>query len=217
MRIAPMISQLRTGRSAVLLFAALCALTGCLSRPALHKQTFAFGVPAMTATNAGKSDLVLGIRSLRIAALFDGRSFVFRTGEFVYERDAYAEFLEPPADELLASVRESLRRSGSFGTVVEAGSAVRPDTLVEISVNQLFGDIRDPKHPTAVLTVRFVFFDAPDGMPGKVIFHREYSRTMPLHAPTAAALMAGWNEALMEILAEVSADFRDSRFEGPKR
>lgn len=194
-----------------LLLPGVCGLTGCLSRPALNKKTFTFDAPPISATNVVAGGRVLGIRSLQIAAPFDGRSFVYRTGEFSYARDPYAGFMELPAEELLAPVRGWLRNGGNFSAVTEAGSALRPDTLVEISVSRLFGDFRQPEHPAAVLTMQFVFFDAPNGVPGRVILQKDYSRRMPLDAPTAAALMDGWNQVLAEILAEVSADFRPSK------
>jgi len=193
------------------LLACVCGLTGCLLRPALNKQTFAFSTPAISATNVVASDRVLGIRNLQIAAPFEGRSLVYRTEEFSYVRDPYAEFLESPSDELMTPVRGWFRGSGDFSAVVEAGSALKPDTLVEISVSQLFGDFRQTEHPAAILTIRFVFFDAPDGVPGKIILEQEYSRSIPLSAPTSAALMDGWNQALAEILAEVSSDFARKR------
>ena len=195
---------------AAVLLAGVCGLTGCLSRPVLNKQTFTFDAPTISATNAVASGRVLGIRRLQIASPFSSRSFVYRTGEFSYARDPYAGFLEPPAEELLAPMRGWLRDSGSFSAVVETGSALKPDTLVEISVSRLFGDFRQPEHPAAVLTMQFVFFEVPNGIPGRVIFQKDYSRRIPLDAPTAAALMDGWNQALAELLAEVSTDFRRS-------
>ena len=81
---------------------------------------------------------------MAIAAPFEGRSLVYRTGEFSYLRDPYAEFLEPPAEELLAPMRGWLHNSGNFIALTEAGSALKPNTLVEISVSQLFGDFRQP-------------------------------------------------------------------------
>jgi len=200
---------------AALLLAGVCGLTGCLSRPALTRQTFTFDAPPMSATNAVAGGRVLGIRSLQIAAPFDSRAFVYRNGEFSYARDPYAGFLEPPAGELLAPVRGWLCDSGSFSAVTEAGSALKPDALVEISVSRLFGDFRQPEHPAAVLTMQFVFFDAPNGVPGRVILQQDYSRRIPLDAPTAAALMDGWNQALAEILAAVSMDFRRAETGGP--
>ena len=210
MKTLQLLSRQAARIAAALLLAGVCGLTGCISRPALTRQTFTFDAPTISATNAVTGGRILGIRSLQIAVPFDGRSFVYRTGEFSYARDPYAGFLEPPAEELIAPLRGWLRSHGNFSAVVEAGSALKPDTSVEIIVNQLFGDFRQPKHPAAVLTMQFVFFDAPKGIPGKVILQQEYSRSMPLDAPTAAALMDGWNRALAEILAGVSTDFHRS-------
>jgi cholesterol transport system auxiliary component len=210
MKISHLFSSWAARIFTAVLLVGVCGLTGCLSRPALNKQTFAFDAPTISATNAVASGRVLGIRSLQIAAPFDERSFVYRTGEFSYARDPYAGFLEPPTGELLAPVRGWLHDSGNFNVVTEPGSILKPDTLVEISVSRLFGDFRQPEHPAAVLTIGFVFFDAPDGLPGKVILQQAYSRRIPVDAPTAAALMAGWNQALAEILAEVSSDFHRS-------
>jgi cholesterol transport system auxiliary component len=207
MKFSQIHSRLATNIFIAFLLACVCGLTGCLSRTALNKQTFAFGIPAIAATNVVSSNRMLGIRNLQIAAPFEGRSLVYRTGEFSYVRDPYAEFLEPPAEELMAPVCGWLRSNGDFSAVVEAGSALKPDTLVEISVSRLFGDFRQPEHPAAILTIRFVFFDAANGIPGKAMLEQEYSRNIPLNAPTAAALMEGWNQALSEILAEVSSDF----------
>jgi len=208
MKISQILSRKAANIFVAFLLAGICTLTGCLSRPALDKQTFAFGMPAIAGTNVMAGDRVLGIRNLQIAAPFEGRSFVYRTGEFSYVRDPYAEFLEAPAEELMAQVRGGLRGNGDFSAVVEAGSALKPDTLVEVSVSQLFGDFRQPERPAAILTMQFVFFDATNGVPGKTIFQQEYSRSIPLGTPTAATLMDGWGRALSEILAQVSSDFR---------
>src|SRR5271163_889849 len=78
---------------ATFLLVCICGLTGCISRPALNKQTFAFSAPAISATNVVAINRVLGIRNLQIATPFEGRSLVYRTGEFSYVRDPYAEFL----------------------------------------------------------------------------------------------------------------------------
>jgi cholesterol transport system auxiliary component len=206
MKFSQIHSRLAANIFVVFLLVCLCMLTGCLSRPALNKQTFAFGIPAIAATNVVSSNRVLGIRNLQIAAPFEGRSLVYRTGEFSYVCDPYAEFLESPAEEMMAPMRGCFRGNGDFSIVAESGCALKPDTLVEISVSQLFGDFRQPERPAAILTMRFVFFDATNGVPGKAIFQQEYSRSIPLNAPTAAALLEGWNQALAEIMAEVSSD-----------
>ena len=58
-----------------------------------------------------------------------------------------AAFLDSPEQELLAPLRAGLCRQGDFSAVVETGSALKPDIIVEIDVSQLFGDFRQPGSP----------------------------------------------------------------------
>jgi hypothetical protein len=46
------------------------------------------------------------------------------------------------------------------------------------------------------------------------MFQEEYARRVPLSGPHAAALMAGWNLALSEIIAEISADLQTLKKRG---
>ena len=184
------------------------ALAGCLSRPPIHEQTFAFGALEITAMNVPVGARVLRIKSLQIDPQFDSRSLVYRTGEFSYTRDPYAEFLGSPADILQAPISERLRNDGCFSAVVSAGSAAKPDTLAEINVSQLYGDIRQLGSPCAVLALQITFLDATNGMAGKVIFQKNYTRTIPMKSATPAALMEAWNRALTEIFDEMASDFR---------
>lgn len=194
-----------------LLAAAL--LSGCLSRPSpgLNKQSFSFSIPPAPSAPPPAHGRVLAIRQLRIAAPFDSQSFLYRIGEFSYEHDPYAQFLVPPAGSLMAPIRGYFRESGLFSAVVELGSALQPNTLVEISLSQLYGDFRNHAAPAAVLSMRFAFFDATNGLPGKLLFQKDYARRIPIKARTAAALMAGWNEALAQIMKDVNADLKASR------
>ena len=185
------------------------SLCGCISRPPLDVRTFAFAPPPAAKPDSGfRSHRVVAIRSLRVAAPFDGRSFVYRTGEYSFESDPYAEFFASASDSLLLPIRGSLRHSGAFEAVVEPGSVLKPNTVAEIGVLELYGDFRRPREAAAVLTLRILVFDAPNGVPGKLILERQDSRRTPLRARTADALMAGWDEALAQILAQFDADVR---------
>ena len=138
---------------------------------------------------------------------------MYRTGDNAYVRDPYAEFLDTPAESLLVTIREWLRGTMSFAAVSELGSSLKPNILAEIEVTRLYGDFRQPQSPVAVLTMRFLFFDAPKALPGKVLLEREYVRSIPLKSAAPAALMDGWNQALTQVLAEVISDFRHSEIE----
>ncbi|MGA2248692.1 MAG: hypothetical protein ABSH48_27370 [Verrucomicrobiota bacterium] len=183
----------------------------------MNEQTFAFSAPVWLTTNKPATQMVLGIKSLQISPPFDGHLFVYRTGEFSYERDPYAGFLGLPVEQLAAPVGEMLCSSGCFDDVVEAGSAVQPDALVGIVITQLYGDIRKPKSPFAVFAMQVEFMKATNGLPGKVILQRNYSRRIPTTSTAPAALMEGWNQALVGILAEVASDFRSQAIEEQRR
>jgi hypothetical protein len=192
--------------SRLLLLALLGLLSGCLSRPQLHTQTFAFDPPADSIwKSAAQSARVVSIRSLRVAAPFDDRSLVYRTGDFSYVEDPYAEFLVSPSESLRPPIRSWMVQSDLFQDVVEPGSALKPNTMVEITVLELYGDFRPGTKPEAVLTLRFVLLESPNGIPGKLEFQGEYSRRVLLKARNAKALMAGWNEALEQILVQLGS------------
>jgi uncharacterized lipoprotein YmbA len=201
--------------AALLLFVCAFALTGCVSRPALKTQTFSFGAPGIAATNLVAGQPVLALKKLEVAPSFAGRFLVYRTGDFTFASDPYAAFLSPPEQELLAPLRAALCRQGDFSAVVETGSALKPDILVEINASQLFGDFSRPKSPQAVLALRFTFCTATNGIATQPLFQREYSCSLPLDTPSAAALMKGWNQALTEITTAALSDYRQARSLGP--
>lgn len=188
--------------------ALVMALTagGCISRPHLVRQSFTFAAPAPVA--GASSGPVLGARVMEVTPPYDGRLLVYRTGEFSFERDPYAEFLVLPADGLSTALGACFRSSGSFKAVTESGSSLRADTIAEIYVRELFGDFRKADDSAAVLAMRVVAFDAPNGAPGKVLFEKDYSRRLPVKERTPGALVAAWNQALRELADEMVKDLK---------
>jgi hypothetical protein len=190
-------------------FCVFLGISGCLSRSSTPPtRTYAFSrVDAPPIPGPGQR--VLAIRSFKVSPPYDARSFLYRTGPASFVRDPYAQFLAAPSEELPAPIIQRLRRGGNFSDVTSPGGLVEPNVLAEASVTELYGDFRPGERPAAIFSIRFVFVEAPGGLPGKVILAREYSRNEFLSERTASALMAGWNHALDEILAEVNRDLTD--------
>ncbi len=201
-------AAVRMGLTAFLALLAATMLSGCLLRPSLVRQSFSFAAPPASTNSTPSNGRILAIRGIRVAAPYDSQSLVYRTGEFSYERDPYAQFLVAPAASLRQPLRAYLANSGLFEAVATPGSALLPNMLVEVFVQQLYGDLRDLSHPAAVLDMSFVFFDAPSGTPGKVLLRKDYARRILVQARTAAAIVAGWSKALEEILAAADSDLR---------
>lgn len=183
-------------------------LGGCLSRPSLEKQSFAFAVPPAS-ENTPATGPELGVRRIQVASPFDSQSLTYRTGPFSFERDPYAQFLAAPDQILIAPVCQYLRNSGLFRRVAEPNSGVTPEVELEIVVLQLYGDFHDHVRPAAVLQMRFLAYKS-GGASTDVLLQKEYSRNVPLQARTAAALVAGWNEALREITTEAAGDIKSA-------
>jgi ABC-type uncharacterized transport system auxiliary subunit len=186
-------------------------LAGCLSKPALRRQTFAFQIPPTAAPTESKGQSVLAIRSCEVAPTFASRSLAYRTGQDAYELDPYAGFLIQPAAAVEIPVRAYLRNSGAFKDVVELGGAFAPDVLLDVRVSELYGDFRSPGHAAAVLSLHLRFFTVESGRTGKTWLQKDYSRREPLKENTAAAVVAGWDQALAQIMAEAIADIGTAR------
>ena len=199
-------SSLRFGLS---LLASALFLSGCLSRPALTHQTFALQTPSLTKSLDARGKGVLAIRAVQVCPLFESRSFVYRVGTDQYEADPYAEFLVPPSRALAIPIQGCLRDSGVFQAVAEPGSQLEANTFLEVYVRELYGDFRTSEQSAAVLSMTFVLFDVEPGRPQRLLLHKEYFQRVPLKEKTAAALAAGWNQALAEIMKSAISNVGD--------
>jgi uncharacterized lipoprotein YmbA len=186
-------------------------LSGCLSKQPIVPQSFSFIAPSGTSDGSPALAGVLRVRRVVVAAPFDGQALTYRTGEYSFERDPYAQFLVPPADSLSAALDACFRKAGGSEEIAEPGSLLRANTTVEVYVDKLYGDFRNPDEPKAVLAIRFVFLNATRGSPAGSLLDHEYLREIPLAARTAAALVAGWNDALRQIVAAAVADLKQEK------
>lgn len=186
-------------------------LTGCLSKSPLARQTYAFQAAASISRPADAGQGVLALKPCEVSPLFAGKALVYRIGPDAYETDPYAGFLISPDSALAIPIRSYLRGTGLFSDVVEPGSAIHADHALEIHVSELYGDFRQNGQPAAVLSMRLILLDTETGGTNKVVFAKDYSRRSPISQNTAAAVVAGWNQALGDILAEAVSDITASR------
>jgi hypothetical protein len=186
---------------------------GCASDPKWKRQLFAFSLPADSpATNAQTHIVVLS--RVSISPLFQSRSFTYRKAENTYEQDPYAGFLVPPERALAEPIRAWMRASGVFGRVVDPGSGLAPTLVAEVSVNELYGDIRQASRPVGKMEIHFICYEVKDGDPGRVVLDRVCARERPLARKTPEALMAAWDSDLREIMEEINSEYSKANFKG---
>jgi hypothetical protein len=191
--------------SSALLFA-VALLDGCSSGPDWKRRTYSFSRPVdPAATNAPGA--IVALKRVAISPLFQSRSFTYRTAENTYEQDPYAGFLIPPERALAESIRAYLRTGGIFGRVAEPGSSLVPNVVVEVFVNELYADFRNPSQPVGRLEIHFLCYEVKDGIQGRILLDQAYARQTPLKTKTPEALMAAWDADLHEIMQQIHTEY----------
>ncbi len=195
-------------RNFIVPVAAVMLAAGCLSRPALVRQDFVLQTLPVARPAANPVGGVLSLSSCDVSPPFASQALVYRIGPSAFETDPYAGFLVSPDKTLALAIRTWLSRSGLFTNVLDPGSTVPADQLLEVYANELYGDLRVPGHPQAVLSLSFALLNAKKGAGAPALFQKEYSRRLPVDQNTADAIVAGWNQALGQILDEVTSDLQ---------
>jgi len=187
----------------------VATLSGCASGPRWKQQEFAFSVPSPLGA-ANTTSNVVALERVTISPLFQSRSFTYRIGENAYEYDPYASFLIAPERAFAESIRAWMNSCGVFGHVVGSRSGLIPDLIVEASVNQLYGDFRNTSHLKATMQVRFLFYRVKDDNQRIIVLDKACTRVTELTRKTPAALMAGWDTDLSEIMKEIASDYAEA-------
>ncbi|HEY3854198.1 MAG TPA: ABC-type transport auxiliary lipoprotein family protein [Verrucomicrobiae bacterium] len=183
----------------------LITLAGCGENPVWKRQTFNFNAPSDPPASAMRTNLV-ALNRVTISPQFESSSFTYRTADDAYEQDPYAGFLAPPERSLGEAIRAWMRKSGSFGNVIEPGSGLEPSLIVEATATDLYGDFRTSAQPTAAMTIHFVLYAVDSDGPRNVLLDKTCVRQTPLTAKTPAALITAWDTDLREIMEEINSD-----------
>jgi ABC-type uncharacterized transport system auxiliary subunit len=156
-----------------------------------------------------RGDAVLEVRRFSADAEFASSGLVYRTGEFTYETDAYHQFLISPAAMITERTRNWLSLSGLFDEVLVPGSRLEPAYTLEGNIIALYGDLRDPAAPAAVMELRcFLVADQDPAL--AVVFARNYRSVKPLQTDSTEGLVGALNACLTEILTNLEKGLAQS-------
>ena len=104
-----------------------------------------------------------------------------------------------------------MRAGGVFGRVAEPGSGLTPTLVVEVSVNELYGDFRKASQPVGKMEIRFVCYEVKDGEPGRIVLDKVCAHETPLARKAADALMAAWDADLRQIMEEINSEYAKAK------
>jgi cholesterol transport system auxiliary component len=200
----------RAVRVALALGASLLTVA-CASKLPRAPEAFTLDPPAPRTVPPPGATRVLSLRPAEVAPAYAGGNLVYRVGAHAIERDPYASFAAPPAWLLTSAIRGYLRDADYVRDVVVPGEGVPVDAEIEPALTEIAGDFTDASQPTAVMVVHFrVLVPGPTTAPGREILLKTYTGRRAISERTAAAVVAAWNEALAEIMAQFLADLKSA-------
>ena len=199
---------IRTGhRAAIGAAIAVAFVSACFSpkMPPRDKRFFAIEPGPPAPWTGAPIDAAVAVRRVRIAPRYEREGFVYRRAEYDFAADWYDQFLIPPSGMIGDEIRRALAAAGVFRTVLGPSGPVDAEYTLEAVVNEMYGDWRAAGRPLAVLEIELFLLDEA-GDARSIRMHRRYRRELPLGAPAADALVAGWSAGLHEILDEWIAE-----------
>ncbi|EOQ89644.1 hypothetical protein LEP1GSC202_1877 [Leptospira yanagawae serovar Saopaulo str. Sao Paulo = ATCC 700523] len=144
------------------------------------------------------------VRKVFISPRFEGKEFVYRKDNVVYESDFYNGFFIPPSHNFKEEFSKSLIRSGNFEWDANLHTRVSITHFIELNLSQLYGDFRS-KEPKAVIEFEVVVYEDKDSISAPV-FRKTYKEYITIEKKDAESLVIGWNSALSKTLSEMNLE-----------
>lgn len=188
----------------ILMFAAL-SLSACFSQPYPSKNYYSLMAEAPKADTVRKArpyTLVLG--AVNAASGFEDRFLVYRIGPNQFEADFYNELVAAPARLLADLAAQHLDRINPRLRVVKSPGMKLADFGLEIYLEALYGDFIG-ENPKAVADIRFTLNDLRTSQ-AKIALDKTYHCDRPIMDKKPAALVAGLNTCVNEMLTELNQD-----------
>jgi ABC-type uncharacterized transport system auxiliary subunit len=185
---------------AALAIAVAAGLAACsLTRPPVDRATFDLAPARGTPPAGAAKPVALRIRPFRTAAPYDGREFLYRKADGQLVADFYNGFSAAPGELVTAATASWLQASRLFGAVLEPGISADAPYSLEGTVLAVYGDLRDPKDPAAVLDLQvYLVHAAPAAR--ELVLDRRFRERVVVADASPAALARGVEEALGRIL-----------------
>lgn len=185
------------------LLASMLALAGCglSERPYLEKRDWPLKVGRPDNAPPNPRGRVLLVRTVQAGPGLETRGLATIQADGSVKAEFYENWSVPPAEGTDASLREWLAASGRFAAVLNPGSRMTADLVLEATLTAL---IADPGKGVAGAALSVVVLDQRGGGT-RVRAQRMIQAEAPLAGTDAPARVAAMKAALAEVLAQAEA------------
>jgi uncharacterized lipoprotein YmbA len=180
---------------------------GCtnLSKPNVPQDRYALKIEQINPVEQAQLEVALRVRRVVVSEPYEESAFTYHTGSSKITQDYYHQFVAPPASLITEVLIEGLGATGRFRVVVSDRSSIVTPYLLEGQILEISGHYDDPGSPEAVLRAKF-FLLKEHGRTTSLLMTKEYERTRSLSDDNRASLVAGWNQALGELVVRLAED-----------
>lgn len=173
-------------------------------RPALETTSWMVAPERTGTPYKPRSDIWLKVGSVSTTPPFDGKSLVYRLGDQRYEKDFYNIYSALPNDMISNATRQWMNNAQVFAMTVGQNNSFFPFYTLQVSVEDFYGDYRE--RPEAVVTMEFFLTVTSATKNNPIIGSNRYTKRIALRDNSPAALVAGQQEALAQILKQYEVE-----------
>ena len=188
----------------LLLLSALVLMAGCaqqLKTPPPEQQLFLLDAACpIVAREQTPVPGVLVVRPMLVSPGYATRHLIYRRGADRYEDDYYNLFLARPEQLSTQCLMRCLAESGLFEQVLQPGSVLSPNYVLESSLTAIYADFHDGNK--AVLRTQFFLLKAQD-LNLAPVWQGRFEMTAPIADPSPAAVVAAMNQTLAKTIVEL--------------
>ena len=192
----------------LMLLAAITAFSCAPKRQPIERNHYLLETFREQPAHKGIIPAALTVRDFSVSPGYQGREIVYKTGNNIARADFYNLYFVLPGPMIAQLTRSWIKDSGLFDSVIPMSSHMDADYLLEGTIVSIYGDLRDPANPGAVMEINFLLLKSTD-FEYEIVFQNKYKSHTRMEGTGTGLLIEGLNKSLEDILASLEEDLAE--------
>ena len=189
----------------ILLMASLAAFSCAPKKPAIERNHYILEVFRDQPARQESISASLAVRDFSVSPGYQGREIIYKTDQSVARADFYNHYFVLPGPMAAQLTRSWIRDSGLFASVIPMSSHKVADYVLEGAISSIYGDLRDPDHPGAVVEINFLLLKN-SGFDFEIVLQNKYRAETKMLDHGTQFLIDALNSSLKDILSSLEHD-----------
>jgi cholesterol transport system auxiliary component len=190
----------------LLLLVACLAIFSCApKKPAIERNHYILEVLREQPARQESIPAALAVRDFSVSPGYQGREIIYKTNQSIARADFYNHYFVLPGPMAAQLTRSWIRDSGLFASVIPMSSHKVADYVLEGAISSIYGDIRDPDHPSGVVEINFLLLKN-SGFDFEIVFQKRYKAGTRMLGHGTQFLIDALNRSLKDILTSLEQD-----------